>query len=240
MKIRKCTVILLVVALLLGCTGCAFFTGTSDEDALKYPRYKPERPDDPPYYGVLYTDLGKDLETVISAMDLKPEDFENRYGDCYWYYKEPVEYLDYDFQMMLEYQQKEHVARVIAVRFELLFDGQPEEAAAAVIDLREKLEGYHTPDAYTTDKEVTLQKATKEELVKIFSDPEDSAEMMQEWVSYNDLSHVPIDPLDPGEFNCTSIKFGVSYSGSTGAEDGETQKVCISLSYGLRYFEKQD
>ena len=238
MKNRRWMALVLVAALLLSCTGCAFFTGTSDEDALRYPFYRPKRPDDPPYYDVVYTDLGKDLETVISAMGLKPEDFENRYGDDYWYYKEPVEYLDYDFQMMLEYQQKEHVARVIAVQFELLFDGQPEEAAAAVIDLREKLEGYRTPDAYTTDKEVALQKITEDELINIFSDPEDSTEMMQEWVSYNDLSHVPIDPLDPGEFNCTSIKFGVSYPGSADDEDGKTQSTCIFLSYGLRYFEK--
>lgn len=240
MKNRRWMALVLVAALLLSCTGCSFFHGTSNKKELQILRYHPERPDDPPYYDEVMRNLGQDLETVISAMGLKPEDFEERYGDGYWYYQEPVEYLNYDFQMMLEYQEKEHVARVISIRYALFYDGDPEEAADTVVYLREKLEGYHTPDIYTTDKEVTLQKVTEEELVRIFSAPEDSAEMMQEWVSYNDLSEVPVDPLDPREFNCTSVKFAVSYPDPSGEVAAVTQRVGISLTYGLSYLEKDN
>lgn len=238
MKNRRWMALVLAAALLLSCTGCSFLHGTSNKKELYLLRYHPEHPDDPPYYDEVMRNLGQDLETVISAMGLKPEDFENRYGDCYWYYKDPVEYLDYDFQMMLEYQEKEHIARVVSIRYALFCDEDPEKAADTLVELREKLEGYHAPDTYTTDKEVTLQEVTKEELVRIFTDPEGSAEMSQAWVSYDDLSEVPIDPLDPREFNCTSVEFAVSYPDPSGAIDGAAQRVSISLTYGLSYLEK--
>ena len=228
MKKNRWIALLLITALLLCSTGCVFTNGTDDEDKLKYPMYNPPKPEDMPYYNALLQSIGQELETVIAAMGLQQEDFEETNADGCWYYKEPVKYLGQEFRMLLEYRQEEHVSRVTALRFELEVDGDPETAAETVAALREKLEGYHAPDAYTTDQKVTLEVATEDELTAIFSDSEHPAEMMQQWAQHIDLSEIPIDPLDPEEFNDAAIAFAVSYSDPAGA-----QRVRISVSFEL-------
>lgn len=214
----------MAVALLLGCTGCA-------------PSNAQPKVENPPYYEAVRANLGNSRDTVISAMGLNTGDFTEWMFPWVWCYKDTVSYLGYDFMMVLEAQNDQ----VTAVKYVLYMDNRPEEAAAAVIDLRQKLEGYGTPydsRKYSEDKKLPLQEITEEELVARFSDPEGTAGLNLEWILSTDVPDMPESAAGSRQHTCVSVQYMVGYPDESGKAEGIDQRVCIALTYGLSYSYK--
>ena len=76
----------------------------------------------------------EDVETVISAMGLKMEDFT--YAHPLYNYNTPVKYLDQDFTMRVATNGKDAFGGVM---FMMVVEDDPEKAANIMVDLRDKL-----------------------------------------------------------------------------------------------------
>lgn len=222
MKIRKWVALLIAILLLFCCVGCA-------------PSNAQPKVENPPYYEAVYSNLGQNLDTVVTAMGLRAEDFTEWVLPWIWRYKDTVSYQGYDFMMILEANND----RVTAIKYVLFYDNAPEEAAAAVIDLREKLEGYGEPydsRKYSSDTEpFPMETVTREELEKDFSDPEAGRALGLQWILSTDLSNVPLDADASRQPTCISVMYEAGYPDESGKEEGVDNRVCIALTYGLSY-----
>lgn len=95
---------------------------------------KTEKKDYPPYYETVKGLFGQNIETVITAMELKTEDFT--YEHPLYSYNQPVQYLGHDFTMRLTVNGE---GNCVNVMFTILVEDDPEKAANTTLDIRDKL-----------------------------------------------------------------------------------------------------
>lgn len=188
----------------------------------------------PPHYEKISQVLGQDLETVVAHMGLSLDDFEYRNG--FYCLKDPIAYFGYNFEMRLVMYRNEHANHVMGVSYLLQYDNDPQGAAGAVIDLRDKLKENHgSPNSsqseFAKDK-ATLESQTKENLVTTFSSGKNSVAGIN-WTLSKKLDSVPKEILEAYDPSCVYLQFTTGYPVEGSVTDGNLGSVVITLEYYL-------
>lgn len=213
----RCRALVLMIVILLLCVGCS------------------QRKEYPPYYEQVVGVLGQNVETVVAEMGLTMDDFT--YRDEFYWYNGTVEYLGYPFQMRFTTNNEDAVLGVTIIT---LYEADPEAAADAIVDMRNKLmesfgESY-VVSKYTTERP-GLETLTKQELLEMFAKEDgtdgSTASAGLKWILSKDLSKVPEAILKSNKYNSIGMAFRYGYPtwGSVNEEGLGTAE--ISLTYSL-------
>lgn len=223
------TVALMYIIYLLFCVGCS----EEKENSVSSP------PPYPPYAEEVCGVLGQDMESVLTKIGLSADDFVYESGS--YYLKETVEFCDYAFRMRITTYRDFSDNLVQGIGYVLEYKGEPENAAKAVITIREKLltgDGLVRPNPAAKDQKLELEEITYEDLVKIFNDREWSAGLG--WVLSTDLSAVPTEVLESTYSpTCISLRYQVGYPNAGEEAKGGNGTVYITLDYGLTVDSKR-
>ena len=213
-----CTTVALMYILLF-CVGCA----ASDSTPPPYP----------PYAEAVCGILGQDMGTVLTTIGLSADDFV--YENSSYYYKETVEFCGYTFRMRITPYRDSPNNLVQGIGYVLEYKGEPEDAANAVVEIREKLltgDGMIRPNPSAKDRKLALEAATAEELTEYFTNQEWSAGLG--WVLTTKLDSIPAEISEATVApTCVSLRYLVNYPNVGEEAEGGNGTVCITLDYGL-------
>ena len=188
-----------VMALLFLCAGCG--------EAKEYP----------PYYEKVKGQLGQNVETVIAAMELAPEDFT--YEHPFYIYRKPVQYMGYDFNMQLVTNGKGLCFTVMLI---MLVEEEPARAAETIVDLRDrmlKMYGSSEVNEYQEDGP-QLETVTYDALYSRFADEAATGKDALEWTLEE-------------KANATDNDIYMLFSYAYPVADTEGSAVVIKLVYAL-------
>lgn len=217
MRKRVLAIAAVLVCILLLCVGCA-------PSASSPPPY-------PPYAENVCSMLGQDMKTVLEKIGLSTEDFV--YEHSSYYYKETVEFCGYAFRMRITPWRSTNLVQSIS--YVLEYKGEPENAAKAIIEIREKMitgDGLIRPNSSNKDQKMPLEAVTAEELIEYFTNREWSASLG--WVLTTELEAVSAEIMEAKVApTCVSARYLVNYPNAGEEATDGNGTVCIILDYGL-------
>lgn len=219
MRKRVLSITVVLMCALLFCVGCA----ASDSNPPPYP----------PYAEDVCSMLGQDMGTVLTKIGLSADDFV--YEHSSYYYKETVEFCGYSFRMRITPYRDSANNLVQGIGYVLEYKGEPENAANAVIEIRERLmagDGMIRPNPAAKDQKLELEAVTAEELTEFFANQEWSAGLG--WILTTELDAIPAE-ISEGTVvpTCVSLRYLVNYPNAGEEAEGGNGTVSITLDYGL-------
>lgn len=186
----------------------------------------------PPYCEQVCEMLGQEVETVITKIGLSADDFV--YEDSSYWYNNSVEFCGYTFRMRITPYRTEQGDLVQGIGYVLEYSNAPENAAKAVIDLRNTLSKGNLdlvePNPSGNNK-LFLKEITQTELTGKFAGADWDAGLC--WILSTNLDAIPQNIIEANAPTCISLRYWVSYLSAKDNLENGSETVIISIEYGL-------